>query len=674
MQSIFVRVTIIADMPTNTLNHYPEERRIATVLFADVHGFTPLAEQLDYETVSDMVKGIWRSLDKVIELHNGYIDKHLGDGVMAVWGAPFAGENDAGEAVSAGLELVKALEEYCKTTKIPGAEDLKLRVGINSGPVFAGYIGSRGEYTVIGDTVNVAARLQQIAEPNAVVIGENTMRMVRGSFKVKTLEPVHVKGKTEHVQPYRVEGRLTNPGRIRYQSADSLVTNMVGRDNEIEKLKFIYQQVFETNKPTMALLVGDVGLGKSRLMMEFSNYLESLGDDIHILSARGLAQASKVPFYLWRVLLHNRFGIREGDCYPLATQSTDQAVWENKSLENHPQGSQVEAAQQVLNEMTGLAGQAALQTEQAQRIFDLTCELLREMAKKQKLILLLDDLQWADRESMQLLACLLTQETPPMQMMVIGAARPELIKTQPQWHNQARVIMLNPLELSPELVKQAYPDLNRLPDSVLREIAIRTEGNPYFLEEVVKSLVKAGALTESKTPEEMHAHILAQIPESLRATLQARLDSLSREARAVALLASVVGRVFWVGAVMAEARAAALPGVSPALNAPEAVIERFIQDGLRQLMRAELAFPRSGSHFSEDQEYIFKNSYLRDAAYSLIPNRSRALYHKAVAEWLSTKTDPAFRSMALEHEKNARNLAKISTGRLTTPPNPDEPE
>ncbi len=652
-------------MPTNVPNRYPEERRIATVLFADVHGFTPLAEQLDDETVSDMVKGIWLSLDKVIELHNGYIDKHLGDGLMAVWGAPFAGDNDAGEAVSAGLDLLKALDEYCKTTRIPGAEHLKLRVGINSGPVFAGYIGIRNEYTVIGDTVNVAARLEQIAEPGTVVIGENTLRMVRGSFKVKTLEPTHIKGKAELVQPYSVEARLANPGRVRYQSADSLVTNMVGRDDELEKMKFIYNHVFETEKPVMVLLIGDVGIGKSRLLMEFSNYLESLGDDIHILSTRGLAQALKVPFYLWRALLRNQFGIRDGDAAPVAAERWQQGietVWEH----NQPV-SKVEATQ-VLGEMIGLAGQPVAGPEQLQRICYLTRELLRRIGKKKRLILILDDLQWADRESMQLLAYLLATETPPMQMLLIGAARPEFIQTQPQWHNQARVLMLNPLELSSEMVKQAYPDLKNLPDSVLREIALRAEGNPYFLEEIVKSLVKAGALAEGASPEEMRARVLAQIPESLRATLQARLDSLSREARMVALLASVVGRVFWVGAVMAEARATTLPGANPTFSAPEAVIDRFIQDGLRQLVRAELAFPRSGSRFSQEQEYIFKNSYLRDVAYSLIPNRSRALYHKAVADWLRAKTDPALQSMAIEHEKNALQSAKISTGTLTTPP------
>ncbi len=215
---------------------------------------------------------------------------------MAVWGAPFAGDNDAVEAVSAGLDLLKALNEYCQTTRIPGASQLKLRVGINSGPVFAGYVGMRNEYTVIGDTVNVAARLEQIAEPGTVVIGENTLRMVQGSFRVKALDPTHVKGKAEAVQPYRIEGRLVNPGRIRYQSADSLVTCMVGREQEMEKLQGLYARAFEGSRPLMGLLIGEVGMGKSRLLMEFSNALEQRGERRFTFSPRaGWRRHPKFP-------------------------------------------------------------------------------------------------------------------------------------------------------------------------------------------------------------------------------------------------------------------------------------------------------------------------------------------------------------------------------------------
>lgn len=649
-------------MPTDPTKRYPEERRLATVLFADVQGFTALAEQLDFETVSDMIKDISKRMDKAIEAHNGYIDKHLGDGIMGVWGAPFAGDNDAEEAVAAGLDLIRALDDFCKKTNIPGAESLKLRVGVNSGLVFAGYVGMRNEYTMIGDTVNMASRLEQIAEPGMVVIGENTLRMVRGNFRVRRLEPTRVKGKTEMVQPYAVEGRLTAPGRIQYQSADSLVTNMVGRDEEIEKLLGFYTQALENNRSSMVMLSGDVGIGKSRLLMEFGNKIEEKGEKVNVLSTRGLAQAARIPFYLWRVLLRNRFGVRDEDPSQTASEKWSrgvESVWEKGD-----EKTKLEATA-ILGSMIGLSGEEVDGSEErARRVFSLTRELLRRISTRKQVILVFDDLQWADRESLQLLSSLLTDHEAPLSMLVVGAARAEFLKNQPQWHNLSRVITLSPLALEAELVAKAYPDIQTLPKKVLQEIATRAEGNPYFLEEIVKSLVKGGLLAPGQDPGEIQKKLISQIPESLRGTLQARMDNLSREARTVALLASVVGRVFWVGAVLAAARSKPLPGTTPMFNIPEVVADRFVQDGLRQLVRAELAFPRSGSKFSDDQEYIFKNSYLRDVAYSLMPNRNRAQYHKAIAEWMRAKPDPAYQAMAEEHEQSAASTGKVATGSL----------
>ncbi|NCP86818.1 MAG: hypothetical protein CO094_08615 [Anaerolineae bacterium CG_4_9_14_3_um_filter_57_17] len=647
----------------NSSNKYPEERRLASVLFADVQGFTSLAEQLDFETVSDLIKGIWNRLDRAVEAHNGYIDKHLGDGVMAIWGAPFASDNDAEQAVAAGLELIRALDEFCETTAIPGAEHLKLRVGVNSGLVFAGYVGKRKEYTVIGDTVNLAARLEQIAEADTVVIGESTLRMVRGSFRVRRLEPTQVKGKAEKVQSYAVEGALTAAGRIHYQSAESLETNMVGRNDEIERLLALFKQARQSGSPLMALINGELGIGKSRLLLEFNNQLEALPEELTVLSTRGLSQASHIPYYLWRSLLRNRFGVRDEERVETATQRWQTGV--NELYQEAPPDTRLEITQ-VLGAMIGLrpSADAPAGEENVRRVHFLTREMLRRMSAKHPLILLLDDLQWADRESLQLITYLLNTSEPALPLFIVGAARPDFLKTQSQWHNLARVLHLAPVAFSADLVAQAYPDLHSLPANALAEIGARAEGNPYFLEEIVKSLLKSNLLNAAIIPSEIQARLLENMPESLRATLQARLDNLSREARTVALLASVVGRVFWVGAVLAEARSMPLPGATPIVNIPASVVERFVQDGLRQLIRAELAFPRSGSQFSAEQEYIFKSSYLRDVAYSLLSHRNQAQFHKAVAEWLEQRRDPAYQSMAHDHAISAETAAKASTGSL----------
>ena len=200
-----------------------------------------------------------------------------------------------------------------------------------------------------------------------------------------------------------------------------------------------------------------------------------------------------------------------------------------------------------------------------------------------------------------------------------------------------------------------------MPQPVLSELATRADGNPYFLEEMVKGLVKGGVKEGECSTEELLESLRLQMPESLRSTLQARLDALPREARAVALLASVVGRVFWVGAVIAAARITTSTGTGPLMAMPMTVIDRIVQDGLRRLVMAELAFPRANTRYSSGQEYIFKNSLLRDVAYGLIPNKYVKQYHLAVAHWLAERNDPDFKVMAAEHFEQAGALVEASS-------------
>lgn len=642
---------------TSPLNpsRYPEERRLVTVLFADVTGFTALAEKLDFETVSDLIKGIWLRLDEVIENYKGYIDKHTGDGVMVVWGAPFGGDDDAEQAVSAALALQASLEEYASLSPIPGASKLQLRVGINSGPVFAGYVGVREEYTMIGDTVNVAARLEQFAEPSAVVMGENTFRLVRGAFRVRRLLPFSVKGKTEPVVAYQVEGRNISPTRIRYGSTESMQTNMVGRDLEQERLCSCYEQALRSETPLLVMISGEAGLGKSRLLMEFASKLEIDDPNISLLSTRALAQTTRVPFYLWKSLWQARFGLREEDP-PEVNRA--KFLRELQRLWGGQLGpiSVIEIAH-LLGSLIGLEWPdsqilAAFANDSEARLlreYELSRILLQRLCTIRPTVLLLDDLQWADTSSLDLLASLFQPNAHPLSLLVVISARPEFLRQSPRWNNFADLINLSPLSTSASTVAEAYPELRSLPEAVLAELSGKAEGNPYFLEEMVKSLIKSGLKDENHSTTGILNQLRSQMPESLRAMLQARLDSLSREARAVALIASVVGRVFWVGPIMAAARTTAGFGTGPLGVMPSLVVDRVVQDGLRQLVRAEMAFPRAGSQFSQEQEYIFKNSLLRDVAYSMIPHKNTSQYHVAVAHWLADHADADYKVMAAEH-------------------------
>ena len=640
-------------------SRYPEERRLATVLFADVHGFTAMSEKLDYETVSDLLKGIWTRIDAIVEANGGYLDKHMGDGVMAVWGAPFSGDNDAEQAVNAALAMQTSLNEFASHTTIPGADQLKLRIGLNSGPVFAGYIGSRNEYTMLGDTVNVASRLEQMATPGTVVIGESTFRQVRGAFRVRRLPSATLKGKTEPVVVFVVDGVVASGSRARYRGSDSLATYMVCRETELTRLAAIYQQALTSSKPTLVIVSGEAGLGKSRLLMEFTSQLEIEDQTISIGVSRALAQASRVPFYLWKQLWHNWFGIFASDSPDVQREKFTREVaryW-GKQLGEY---SLLQVAH-LIGYLTGiewpdsryLADLGSDHETRLRQTFEVTRELLRRMAVSRPTVLWIDDFQWADRSSLELLAYLFEGESERFPLLILAGARVEFLRMNSRWANLAKIVPLGPLPISAATVSAAYPDLHNWPDHILTELAQRSDGNPYFLEEMVKSLLKTGLEPHALAPAEMVQRLNQHTPESLRSMLQARLDDLPRETRAVALLASVVGRVFWVGAVVAAARSVASSGTGLLSFAPSAVIERLVQDGLRQLVRAELAFPRSSSHYSNEQEYIFKHSLLREVAYSLIPQKYLAHYHLAVGRWLGQHTDLDFIVMAADHLEQA---------------------
>jgi class 3 adenylate cyclase len=621
---------------------YAEERRLATVLFADIQGFTPLADRLDFEEVSDLIQEVWLQVDRVIETYGGYIDKHIGDAVMAVWGAPHAREDDAERAVTAALALQASLADYAARSDREGARNLQMRVGLNTGPVLSGYVGLREEYTVMGDTVNVASRLEHLADPGTVLMSESTYRLVRGAFHVHRLPPVQVRGKPEPVSLYVVDSASNQPSRVRYRSAGGLETRMVARELELAHLFELYQQARGAWTPILAVVRGDPGLGKSRLLLEFTGQLEVDEPVFTLLATRGLAQASRVPFFVWKSLWHDRFGLRESDPPEAAREKFARGV---QSLWGDTPGptSAAEAAH-LIGGLTGLEWPdspylAALQDNSTARVkksFELTREILCRACASGPTMLLLDDLHWADAGSLDLLSFLLTPGPAPLPLLILGGARPGFLRHNSWLANAAEVIVLKPLPVSAAVVASAYPSLRHLPEETRAELAERAEGNPYFLEEMVKSL----------HPSESATSLAALLPESLQTLLQARLDTLSPEARSVALLASVVGRVFWAGAVRAAMHESLSTGF---LKLPSVEPDTVVTNGLAELMRAELAFPRAGSVFANEREFIFKHSLLRDVAYSLLPRKQLRLYHMAVARWLAASTGQDSTAMVAEH-------------------------
>ncbi|MEA2009020.1 MAG: AAA family ATPase, partial [Chloroflexota bacterium] len=481
------------------------------------------------------------------------------------------------------------------------------------------------------------------------VISESTYQFVQGAFRMKELAPLKLRGKKDPILAYVVSEALEQPTKLRYRSVGGLETNLVGRERHLEKLKEIYHRAQWTEQPLLAIVTGTIGIGKSRLMMEFVSHLAVKESQLTLISSRALQQASKVSFYLWRVLWANLFDLKEDDPLEVTQRKFVEGI---QSLWGQRLGrvSVVETAH-FIGDMLGfewadsryLAPVRQQPEQRLQRAFALHGELLSRAGANGPLVLMLDDLQWADTGSIKLLTYLIQNKSLPM--FVLAGCRPEAFQRHYQLRDLGEIISLKPLPIDPELVRAAYPVLESVPLEVLSQLAQRSDGNPFYLEELVKNLVRYGEDDYST------ASYAENLPQSLQLLLQARLDALTPEARGVALLAAVVGRVFWRGAVLSALVEAS--GTTTILEVSTLNMVETVQRAFLELTRAELAFPRAGGTFAGEREYIFKHSLLRDVAYSLLPRKYRGQCHLAVAQWLAKRASPELSVMVAEHYEKA---------------------
>lgn len=291
----------------------PDDRLLVSILYVDIVGFSSLADILDPSQIRDLLPVMWGRFDQIIKEHGGIIDKQLGDSLMVIWGAPDTLEDDAERAISASMEILKAINEIKEKIDHPAGKALRLRLGIHTGLALAGHIGVRGEYTVIGDTVNIAKLLGERSEPGTLIISESTYQAIRGAFKVKRLTPVQLEGTQQLVNIFQILGELPQPTKLRYRSKGGLETILVGRESEMAQLEDLFDQTCEKNQPQLVLVTGDVGVGKSRLLFEFAGKLETENPLLTVMSSRALDQTSQVPYYLWKELWSNRFELNEDD-------------------------------------------------------------------------------------------------------------------------------------------------------------------------------------------------------------------------------------------------------------------------------------------------------------------------------------------------------------------------
>jgi class 3 adenylate cyclase len=554
-----------------------QRRQLATLLFCDVYGSTSMGERLDSESVREIMHRYFHEMRSVIERHGGTVEKFVGDAVMAVFGVPKAHEDDPVRAVRAAWEMEQAVPSLNDELERCFGSRIALRIGVNTGEVVTGDASSR-ETIVSGDAVNVAARLEQAAQPGEILLGDQTYQLARDAVSVEPLQPLTLKGKSEAVPAYRlvaIEGHA--PGRKRgFQS------EMVAREEELEKLGAALERAVELQTGILEVVVGMPGVGKSRLAGEF------LGEiDGPAATGRCLSYGEGVIYWPLTEAVRQAAGIIEED--PASSARAKLA----RLVRGEERGSLI--ADRIAQAL-GLAGGVA----PAEEIRWAFRRFFVALARRRPLALLIDDLQWAQPELLDLLEGLAATDEAPL--LVLGLGRPELLDARPSWSGSA--LRLEPLDeaarskLVENLVGGAH-----LRAELRAQVLTAGGGNPLFTEELLALMLDDPA---------------AEIPPTLDLLLTERLERLSQDERRAAERGSVEGQVFHRGAVLELSETRTLPKTAAAL---ERLAGRDILRPTQPTFRNEAAF-------------AFRHILIRDAAYRAMLKKLRALLHERFARWL----------------------------------------
>jgi predicted ATPase/class 3 adenylate cyclase len=605
-----------------------QQRKQVTVLFADVSGFTAMSETMDPEEVSATMNALWTRLDAAIIAQGGTIDKHIGDAVMALFGAPTAHENDPERAIRAALAMQNELRDFNVAMGL--AMQLRMRIGINTGVALLGAVGTTGEYTAMGDTVNLASRLEHAAPVGGILISHDTYRHVRGLFDVLPQELISVKGKSEPIQTYVVRAAKPRAFRLETRGVEGIETRTIGREAELRQLQMALL-ASRDGEARLVSVVAEAGVGKSRLLYEFNNWLELLDFRTLLFKGRATQEMINLPYSLMRDVLAFRFQIQESDSAAVARQKLERGMIEFL-------GADAVEKIHFIGHLIGfdfahspyLQGILADARQIHDRAFHYIAQFFAAATQQHPLVLLLEDIHWADNGSLDLVEHIL-QEQPEARLLIVALARPSLFERRPAWGDRAAAhIRLDILPLSEQNSRRLIAEILHKADEIPREledlIVSRVEGNPFYIEELIKMLIEDEVIVagEERWRVEPGRLAAARVPPTLTGVLQARLDGLPSRERETLQHASVVGRVFWNNVV------------ERMHNPDQVAIGRLENAGqpLGTLKSKELIFERPISAFAGAQEFIFKHAILHDVTYESVLKRLRRAYHAQVAEYL----------------------------------------
>ena len=622
----------LADKILTTRSSIEGERKLVTVLFADVANYTSISEKLDPEEVHQIMDGAFKILMDEIHKYEGTINQFTGDGVMALFGAPVAHEDHAQRACYAALSIQKALGQYGDKLKNDHGIEFRMRIGLNSGNVVVGSIGDdlRMDYTAIGDTTNLASRMEGMANPGQSMVSENTYTLARDFFEFKSLGKVQIKGKKDALESYELIKPSEVETRIEAAVARGL-SRFIGRGREMELLKESFERT-QSGSGQVIGVVGEAGVGKSRLLLEMKNMLPH--GEYTYLEGRCLHYGGSMAYLPILDILRSYFDIKEGDI-----ESDIKEKIQEKILQLDERLKTVFPPFQETLSLTVDDG-AYLQLEPAVkkiRTFEAIRDLLVRLSETQPLVLVVEDLHWIDKTSEEFLGYLI-DSLGNTHILLILLYRPEYAH---QWGSKSHYSKIGVDQLSTKSSSQLVEVILEGGDVVpeLRELIVgRAGGNPLFVEELTQSLLENGSIQRKE-----HGYILSrkaseiEVPDTLQGIIAARIDRVEESLKRIMQVASVIGREF-------------------AFRILQTIM------GMRQELKSELLNLQGLEFISEKQlfpelEYIFKHAFIQEVAYkSLLHKRRNELHEKignAIEELYPERIEEYYELLAYHYAHSA---------------------
>ena len=636
----------LADIAKELTSDGAGERKLVTVMFADISGFTTLAEKMDPEALRDLMNRCFDRLVPCIQNYDGTIDKFIGDEIMALFGAPTTHENDPERALRAALDMQTALAKF----NAEHNTQLGIHFGINTGLVLAGGIGSSGkrDYSVMGDAVNLASRLEDISDRGQALVGADTYRLTAPLFNFEALAPVSVKGKSETVAVYRLTGAKAGMLSTRGLERRGLRSPLVGREKEFEAVKSCLEAL-RWGQGGIIGVIGEAGLGKSRLMAE----MRHCAADVRWLEGKTISFGQTSSYWPFQEIMRSYAGITEDDTELEAWHKLEGkilALFPNTAIEILPylatllaievQGGYIERVKYLDSDALG------------KRVILAARRFIEYLARIQPLVLVFEDLHWMDVSSAELLELILplVREVP---LLVVGISRPDPgtagMRLQAVFSGdytenylEIRLAPLSPNE-SHQLVNNLLT-VEGLPADVRETIASKADGNPFFLEEIIRSLLDLGAIVRDPASGNWRATAQIEavhIPDTVQGVIMARIDRLDEGVKQALRVASVIGRSF-LYRVLREIEK----------------MDSELDNHLMQLQQLELIRKKE---LAPELEYIFNHALAQEATYESILIQKRRDLHGRVAaaiETLCADRLDEFYSLLAYHYARAENWAK----------------